>query len=395
MELRHTTALSAFHSRPIPKQTCHRQRQQHRQSVQMKSSTTTNNTSLLLRSVLCLLLASSLKLKILSVSAFSSPSGPPLLSSSRYHCSVTTIPRGGGGSRGGTVLSLSPAIHSILAGSIAGSIGVGVAFPLDTLKTKAQVIGQQLQLQQRIDTTTTTDTHMAPMNMFQITKLIYQTDGLSGFFGGVKGMMAGQAMIKAAAFSANTFMFNTLMDSHDWGTNTVPPLIIAAGFAGFVTSFLVAPIERIKVMMQASDTYTNEWECGAAVLAKEGWIGLLGRGLGPTLAREVPSYGIYFVVYGILSQSLGWIGPAAPLINGALAGMACWIPVYPIDVVKTMVQNTEGGTKVSSWAVATQIYKTGGIGAFFDGLTPKMLRAALNHSVTFYLYDIIMKSWTA
>lgn len=379
--MRHTTGLSASQSRSIHRRTY--------QPFQMKSSM--KNISLQLLSVLCLLLASSSKLGIRSVSAFCiSPAPLSTASRQRQPRSVTTIPRGGGG--GCTVLSLSPAIHSILAGSIAGSIGVGVAFPLDTLKTKAQVIGQQLQ--QRVDTTSTTDTGTSSLNMFQITKLIYQTDGLSGFFGGVKGMMAGQAMIKAAAFSANTFMFNTLMESHEWGSNTVPPLILAAGFAGFVTSFLVAPIERIKVMMQASDIYTNELECGAAVVAKEGWLGLLGRGLGPTLAREVPSYGIYFVVYGVLSQSFGWIGPAAPLINGALAGMACWIPVYPIDVVKTMVQNTEGGTEVSSWAVAAQIYKTGGVGAFFDGLTPKMLRAALNHSVTFYLYDVIMRSWT-
>ena len=378
--MRHTTRLSASQSHSIHRRTY--------QPFQMKSSI--HNISLQLLSVLCLLLASSSKLGIRSVSAFCiSPAPLSTASRQRQPRSVTTIPRGGGGC---TVLSLSPAIHSILAGSIAGSIGVGVAFPLDTLKTKAQVIGQQLQ--QRVDTTSTTDTGTSSLNMFQITKLIYQTDGLSGFFGGVKGMMAGQAMIKAAAFSANTFMFNTLMESHEWGSNTVPPLILAAGFAGFVTSFLVAPIERIKVMMQASDIYTNELECGAAVVAKEGWLGLLGRGLGPTLAREVPSYGIYFVVYGVLSQSFGWIGPAAPLINGALAGMACWIPVYPIDVVKTMVQNTEGGTEVSSWAVAAQIYKTGGVGAFFDGLTPKMLRAALNHSVTFYLYDVIMRSWT-
>ena len=378
--MRHTTRLSASQSHSIHRRTY--------QPFQMKSSI--HNISLQLLSVLCLLLASSSKLGIRSVSAFCiSPAPLSTASRQRQPRSVTTIPRGGGGC---TVLSLSPAIHSILAGSIAGSIGVGVAFPLDTLKTKAQVIGQQLQ--QRVDTSSTTDTGTSSLNMFQITKLIYQTDGLSGFFGGVKGMMAGQAMIKAAAFSANTFMFNTLMESHEWGSNTVPPLILAAGFAGFVTSFLVAPIERIKVMMQASDIYTNELECGAAVVAKEGWLGLLGRGLGPTLAREVPSYGIYFVVYGVLSQSFGWIGPAAPLINGALAGMACWIPVYPIDVVKTMVQNTEGGTEVSSWAVAAQIYKTGGVGAFFDGLTPKMLRAALNHSVTFYLYDVIMRSWT-
>jgi len=35
----------------------------------------------------------------------------------------------------------NPALASLLAGSIAGAIGVGVAFPLDTLKTKSQVLG--------------------------------------------------------------------------------------------------------------------------------------------------------------------------------------------------------------------------------------------------------------
>jgi Mitochondrial carrier protein len=296
--------------------------------------------------------------------------------------SVAKIPRGGSTT---TSLSFSPAVHSILAGSIAGAIGVGVAFPLDTLKTKAQVIGQQQQQQQD---------ESANMNMLQITQLIYQSEGIVGFFGGVRGMMIGQAIIKATAFSANTFMLNTLMGVTF--PNTVIPLILAAAFAGFVTSFLVAPIERIKVMMQASDSYANELDCARAVLIKEGWPGLLGRGLGPTLAREVPSYGIYFVVYGVLSQTplAVWLGPAAPLINGALSGMACWLPVYPVDVVKTLVQNTEGGTTVSSWSVAKQLYLQGGVGAFFDGLTPKMLRAALNHSVTFYMYDIIMRSLT-
>jgi len=293
---------------------------------------------------------------------------------------LATIPRGGA-----TALFLSPAIHSVLAGSIAGAIGVGVAFPLDTLKTKAQVIGQQAS-KNHSDT--------ASMNMIQITKLIYETDGIRGFFGGVRGMMAGQAIIKAAAFGANAFMFQTLNDMHVFWANPIIPLILAAFYAGFLTSFLVTPMERIKVMMQASDLYTNELDCANAVLTKEGIRGLLGRGLGPTMAREVPSYGIYFVVYGLLSQTAMavWLGHAAPLVNGALSGMASWIPVYPIDVVKTLVQNTEGGSTVSSWSVAAQLYRQGGVSAFFDGLTPKMLRAALNHSVTFYMYDIILKS---
>jgi len=231
--------------------------------------------------------------------------------------------------------------------------------------------------------------------MLQLIVFIYQMEGIGGFFGGVKGMMVGQAIIKSVAFSANAIALTYL--------NTIPSisnsmaLILAAMFAGFLTSFLVAPIERIKVMMQASGNYENEWDCLQAILSGPlGIFGLLSRGLGPTLAREVPSYGIYFVVYGYLIQTsfatdfLGSI--SAPLICGALTGMASWIPVYPIDVVKTLVQNSDGSADAgSSWEVARQLYRQRGIGGFFDGLTPKMLRAAVNHSVTFFVYDIILQ----
>ncbi|KAL3800408.1 hypothetical protein ACHAW5_009086 [Stephanodiscus triporus] len=156
--------------------------------------------------------------------------------------------------------------------------------------------------------------------------------------------------------------------------------------------------ERIKVMMQAQQNsqYANELECIKAVLDSEGWAGLFSRGLGPTLAREVPSYAIYFVVYRVLMSTdiAEAMGSVAPLVCGAMSGCACWIPVYPIDVVKTLVQNTEGGgdanNKGSAVDVAIQLYRDEGIGAFFNGLTPKMLRASVNHAVTFWVYDLVM-----
>lgn len=154
--------------------------------------------------------------------------------------------------------------------------------------------------------------------------------------------------------------------------------------------------ERVKVMMQAQQDslYVNELECIRAVLDSEGWTGLFSRGLGPTLAREVPSYAIYFVVYRTLMSTAlaGGLGSVAPLVCGAMSGCACWIPVYPVDVVKTIVQNTEGGdaNNASAMNVAMQLYRDEGIGAFFDGLTPKMLRASVNHAVTFWVYDLVM-----
>jgi len=337
---------------------------------------------------------------------------------SNYH-PVLSI-RGGGGGRsgvgGGTQLNFSnQAFASILAGSIAGAIGVGVAFPLDTLKTKAQVFSQQRQRQQQQNggivssgdgsgtTSASSSGSIESVGMLTLIPMIYKMEGIGGFYGGVRGMMAGQAIIKSVAFSANTLTLDFLRDIYP-ALSSVTTLLIAACFSGFVTSFLVAPVERIKVMMQASNsadpntdtkTYSNEFSCIQVVLQNEGWSGLMGRGLGPTLVREIPSYGIYFFLYGILSQlpMAESMGKLAPLVNGALSGMGCWVPVYPIDVVKTLVQNSDGaGDDRSSSAidVAKELYRDGGVNAFFDGLTPKMLRAAVNHAVTFWMYDLLM-----
>ena len=59
-------------------------------------------------------------------------------------------------------------------------------------------------------------------------------------------------------------------------------------------------------------------------------------------------------------------------------------------MIKTLVQNTEGGDSSSAFDIAIDLYKNEGIGAFFNGLTPKMLRASVNHAVTFWVYDFMM-----
>lgn len=204
-------------------------------------------------------------------------------------------------------------------------------------------------------------------------------------------MMIGQALIKSTAFSANSMSLTYLTHHAPFFPQSIS-LIVSAMFAGFITSFLVAPIERIKVMMQASNKYKNELECARAIIETSSFLGLLNRGLGPTLWREIPSYGMYFYFYAILMQTsfAQALGSAAPLVFGAITGMACWIPVYPIDVVKTIVQNSDGSDKLNSIEVAKQLYQERGIGGFFDGLSSKMLRAAVNHSITFYVYDILM-----
>jgi solute carrier family 25 carnitine/acylcarnitine transporter 20/29 len=45
-----------------------------------------------------------------------------------------------------------------------------------------------------------------------------------------------------------------------------------------------------------------------------------------------------------------------------------------------------------TWQVVQDLYAAGGVGAFYDGITPKLLRAAVFHAVTFWVYDTILPS---
>ena len=308
-------------------------------------------------------------------------------------------------------------VVSLLAGAAAGSIGVGVAYPLDAIKTKAQVAAAN---RGAVDA--------KALGMLSIARYVLEEEGVKGFYGGVAGVMMGQAFIKALAFSSNNAALGWLVHAGP-GSPPLEALVAAAAFSGFVTSFLVNPIERVKILMQAdgSGEYANELDCARRVLQGDGFAGLVFRGLDATMAREVPGYGLYFVAYSLLTQSplvAQVLGPAAaPLLCGAAAGCISWIPVYPIDVVKTAMQNTQGGrtpapapsleiagaeagardglTANTSGATqpapsqgfvatAAALYAQGGVAVFFDGLSPKMLRAAVNHAVTFAVYDLLV-----
>lgn len=287
----------------------------------------------------------------------------------------------------------------LLAGAVSGAVGVGVAFPLDTLKTK-----QQVQSSSSSSSSTTTiaemnpdgriSTYQRPVTMVDVFQETWNKEGLGGFFGGVQTSMLGQAVIKSVAFGINSYMLSQLSSTLDANS----ALLLAAATAGFVTAFLAVPCDRIKVLMQCKDgqCQCNDWDCLSGVIAHEGLYGLFFRGLGPTLCREVPAYTIYFSVYGaLLAQAAGPLGAAAPLVCGAVAGATCVLPVYPVDVVKTLVQNTRGGDESSSdtncWEVAKSLYERQGMAGFWDGLTPRMLRAAVNHAVTFATYEWIIQ----
>lgn len=220
-------------------------------------------------------------------------------------------------------------VLSITAGSVAGAVGVGFAYPLDSMKTKIQNIAAS-------QSSGGLEKH--PLDQFLVAQNILKDEGIWSLYKGVAGVMIGNALIKACAFSANRWALSEFTT----GSPTLDQLCMSAAFAGMVTSFFSNPIERVKVLMQSKAKIAtggdfSELEIISQVLKSDGVHGLAFRGLDATLAREIPGYSLYFVGYFTLMHGpLGeGLGPAGPVVIGALAGMLSWLIVFPLDVCKT------------------------------------------------------------
>lgn len=272
-------------------------------------------------------------------------------------------------------------VASLLAGSLAGAIGSGIAFPLDTLNIKSlQLYDDERKTEGDAAQRTRTD-------LWKTASAIWEEHGWAGFFSGVSGVMVGESLIKAVAYTANAVGLAYFASTLPPDDEPVKAILAAACLSGIVTSFFVAPVERVKVLMQTRQ-FENEWDCIKDVLQSEGIDGLFRRGLVATMVRDVPSYALYFGIYGILTDTVD-LGPLSPMIFGATAGSMSWLPVYPVDLVKTAVQR---GRNVNALDVIQSLYAKAGISAFFVGLTPKLLRAAVNHATTFTVYEALMQS---
>jgi solute carrier family 25 carnitine/acylcarnitine transporter 20/29 len=174
-------------------------------------------------------------------------------------------------------------------------------------------------------------------------------------------------------------------------------------FAGFFsavpTTAVTAPMERVKVLLQIQNQravpgekpkYAGSLDCTRQLL-REGGVRSLYRGTLMTLARDGPGSAAYFTAYEVVKKRLS--GPPGPdgkpqisllaiMAAGATAGVAMWIPVFPVDTVKSRLQSAPG--KPTIGGVVRDLYvRGGGVRAFFPGLAPALARAVPANAATF------------
>lgn len=185
---------------------------------------------------------------------------------------------------------------------------------------------------------------------------------------------AGQPIVREAMDkSVGDGMKRTFGNKSKMMTESVAGSLIGIG------EIVLLPLDRLKVLSQ-----TNE-----GVLKNRGLFNIIrseGMGLyagaGVTVLRNAPGSFCLFggaaftkdVIFGLEDYRKATF--AQNMVASTVGSVLSITVTNPMDVVKTRIQNKAFGESVSGGKVIADIAKQEGVGAFFKGLSPKVIASA-------------------
>jgi len=197
---------------------------------------------------------------------------------------------------------------------------------------------------------------------------------------------------------------------------TVCKSLFAGGVAGGVSRSAVAPLERLKILLQVQNPlnpkYSGTIQGLKSIWKSEGIPGFF-KGNGTNCARIIPNSAVKFYSYEQASSAILWayrqqkgqenaeLTPVLRLCAGACAGIIAMSATYPMDMVRGRLTVQTGDSphcyRGMFHAFQTIIKEEGAI-ALYKGWVPSVIGVipyvGLNFSVYETLKDWMMKSPT-
>mmetsp|Transcript_29048 Transcript_29048/g.57024 ORF Transcript_29048/g.57024 Transcript_29048/m.57024 type:complete len:395 (-) Transcript_29048:151-1335(-) len=183
--------------------------------------------------------------------------------------------------------------------------------------------------------------------------------------------------------------------------------LACGGIAGAVARTSVAPIDRVKILMQTQHIqlkgekkYTGIRQTLQTILQEEG-VKRLWRGNMTNMVRVIPYSATQFATYDFFkaylvgcTSSMGFeqndsSAVLQRLCSGAMAGMAATTVTHPLDVIRLRL-SVEKELK-SAFDAGRQIMLEGGVRSFYKGYVPTLLSLSPFIAINFAAFDWLKK----
>ncbi|KIJ16779.1 hypothetical protein PAXINDRAFT_168259 [Paxillus involutus ATCC 200175] len=299
---------------------------------------------------------------------------------------------------------------SIVCALSASYISTVAGYPLDSLKSRLQ----------------TTKTRVS---VPKLAALVYHEEGVKGFYRGLWIPLVTISFVRAASFTIYSDIKEYCRTNHYFARNKMSDAAIAGGISGALSgsaiSFASAPFELVKVRRQleysiAASKGTHlakppgTCEAVREIVKTNGFFGLY-IGFPLHFLRDTAGTALYFLEYDAMRHFLGrqrsgeqgptppWLPiPVSliPFVCGSLAGVTSWALIYPLDVVKTKVQQRAlaGTPPRGVWETLRRLVRgsdpkdpkpiLAGIARIYQGLGVSAVRSITTHGLLWTFFDI-------
>jgi len=177
--------------------------------------------------------------------------------------------------------------------------------------------------------------------------------------------------------------------------------LLAGGVAGMCAKTAVAPLDRVKILLQAQNKHYKQLGVAASlkkVVTNEGTLALF-KGNTAQMVRVFPYGALQFTSFELFktllpSLGLGWLGKEAhtmKFVAGSLAGLTAVSATFPLDTIRARLAfQVVGETKYQGILHAGgSIMRTEGAVGLYRGLTPTLLGIIPYAGLSFYFFELL------
>ncbi|XP_005094735.1 graves disease carrier protein [Aplysia californica] len=183
-------------------------------------------------------------------------------------------------------------------------------------------------------------------------------------------------------------------------TSVAVKTFISGGIAGCCAKTAVAPLDRVKILLQVHNEHYKHlgvFSTVKHVIKKEGVLGLY-QGNGVQMMRIFPYAAIQFLSYEHLKQAaknvpfLHHSPHLTKLICGSLAGLTAVIITYPLDIIRARLAFQVKGEAIYSGVMHTVKsirHLEGGTRGLYQGIVPTFLGMAPYAGLSFSSFEML------
>mmetsp|Transcript_3777 Transcript_3777/g.4188 ORF Transcript_3777/g.4188 Transcript_3777/m.4188 type:complete len:309 (+) Transcript_3777:47-973(+) len=285
-------------------------------------------------------------------------------------------------------------IRETIGGSGGGVAIVLVGHPLDTIKVRMQTMkviqGQAPPYKSTLDCALKMMSREGPWSLYK----------------GVTAPLLGVTPMYSLCFFGYGIGKSIFTTEDNFKNLDLLPIALAGATSGLFTTPILAPLERVKCILQTQTANLKPGEKprfkGVPDLGmhlwKTGGLESINRGFSATMLRDCVASMAYFAGYEWFKSTLqvndqtSW-GQRTwrTLVAGGMAGVLNWLPAIPIDTLKSRLQTAPDGKYPNGIrSVFMEIYRAEGMNTFatlYRGFGPVMIRAFPANAACFLGYE--------